>query len=73
MLGEHAVVYGAPALAIPVPRLTATASAALLDHPPSDTDEVAFTLTGPGSAPVTVNLPGGAANPGRRNTLAAAA
>ncbi len=52
LLGEHAVVYGAPALAIPVPRLTATASAALLDHPPSDTDEVAFTLTGPGSAPV---------------------
>lgn len=52
LLGEHAVVYGAPALAIPVPQLTATASAALLEHPPSDVDEISFTLTGPGSAPV---------------------
>ncbi len=52
LLGEHAVVYGAPALAIPVPQLTATASAALFEHRPSDVDEVAFTLTGPGSAPV---------------------
>lgn len=59
LLGEHAVVYGAPALAIPVPQLTATASAALLEHPPSDVDEIAFTLTGPGSAPVVTQATNG--------------
>lgn len=59
LLGEHAVVYGAPALAIPVPQLTATASAALLEREPSGVDEIAFTLTGPGSAPVVTQATNG--------------
>jgi len=59
LLGEHAVVYGAPALAIPVPQLTATASAALFATEPSDVDEIAFTLTGPGSAPVVTQATDG--------------
>lgn len=46
LLGEHAVVYGAPALAIPVPQLTVTASAALAD------DEGEVLLTGPAPAGV---------------------
>ncbi|CAL9376093.1 Galactokinase [Streptomyces sp. enrichment culture] len=49
LLGEHAVVYGAPALAIPVPQLTVTANATR--HPGADdgADEVTFALAGPGS------------------------
>lgn len=50
LLGEHAVVYGAPALVIPIPRLTATATATRL---PEDTDHVSFAPAGPGPAAVT--------------------
>ncbi|TQL19208.1 mevalonate kinase [Streptomyces sp. SLBN-134] len=49
LLGEHAVVYGAPALAIPVPQLPVTASARLRPGDDDGADEVAFELAGPGS------------------------
>ncbi|RKS73105.1 mevalonate kinase [Actinomadura pelletieri DSM 43383] len=49
LLGEHAVVYGAPALAIPLPRLTVTARATRL---PSPDDGVSFVMARPASAPV---------------------
>jgi mevalonate kinase len=45
LLGEHAVVYGAPGLAIPVPQLTATATARPVAHRSS------FAITGTGVAP----------------------
>lgn len=50
LLGEHAVVYGAPALALPLPHLTVSARAEWARTPRRDPDEVAFTLDGP-SAP----------------------
>jgi mevalonate kinase len=50
LLGEHAVVYGAPALVIPIPQLTATATATRL---PEDTERISFAMAGPGSAAVT--------------------
>jgi mevalonate kinase len=53
LLGEHAVVYGAPALAIPVPQLTATASATRFRCAGDGADNVSFALTGPDSASVT--------------------
>jgi len=53
LLGEHAVVYGAPALAIPVPQLTVTANAARLLCPDDGPDKVSFAMTGPRSASVT--------------------
>ncbi|MGV9310720.1 mevalonate kinase [Streptomyces sp. NPDC003691] len=56
LLGEHAVVYGAPALAVPVPRMTVTASVTASrpgDGPP---DRVSFTMrdggSGSGAAPL---------------------
>ncbi|MFG2561903.1 mevalonate kinase [Streptomyces sp. NPDC048496] len=52
LLGEHAVVYGAPALAIPVPQLTATAKATRLLGPGDGADRVSFAMTGPGPATV---------------------
>ncbi|MFB7248844.1 mevalonate kinase [Streptomyces populi] len=51
VLGEHAVVYGAPALALPVPQLTVTARARRSSHP-GDGDGLSFTV--PGSAPRAV-------------------
>jgi mevalonate kinase len=53
LLGEHAVVYGAPALAIPVPQLTATANATRYRCSDEGADKVSFAMTGPGSASVT--------------------
>ncbi|MGX1133778.1 mevalonate kinase [Streptomyces glaucescens] len=53
LLGEHAVVYGAPALAIPVPQLTATASATRCRRAEEGEDDVSFALTGPDFASVT--------------------
>ncbi|MBC6468396.1 mevalonate kinase [Actinomadura alba] len=53
LLGEHAVVYGAPALAIPVPQLTVTANATRFLCPGDGADKVSFAMTGPASAPAT--------------------
>ncbi|MGW6022233.1 mevalonate kinase [Streptomyces sp. NPDC055099] len=50
LLGEHAVVYGAPALAIPVPQLTVTAKATRHSCPGDGADEVSFSMKGSGSA-----------------------
>nr|ADQ43373.1 mevalonate kinase [Streptomyces virginiae] len=52
LLGEHAVVYGAPALALPVPQLTVTASAGWSAKAPGDTGDVSLTMTGSASRPV---------------------
>ena len=49
LLGEHAVVYGAPALAVPVPQLTVTAHATRRPPAADRADQVTFTLAGPGS------------------------
>ncbi|MFI1019052.1 mevalonate kinase [Streptomyces sp. NPDC020965] len=46
LLGEHAVVYGAPALAFPVPRLTVTARARWSGRGADVPGEVSFTTTG---------------------------
>ncbi|MEV6332418.1 mevalonate kinase [Streptomyces sp. NPDC051909] len=53
LLGEHAVVYGAPALAIPVPGLTVTATAQLLPAS-AELGEFTFTMTGSGSERVVM-------------------
>ncbi|MEV7192567.1 mevalonate kinase [Streptomyces sp. NPDC093510] len=52
LLGEHAVVYGAPALALPVPQLPVTASAGWFERAPGDTGDVSLTMTGSPSRPV---------------------
>ncbi|GAA1881150.1 mevalonate kinase [Asanoa iriomotensis] len=46
LLGEHAVVYGAPALAIPLPQLAATATATRRPDRADGTDRVSFAVTG---------------------------
>jgi mevalonate kinase len=53
LLGEHAVVYGAPALAIPLPELTATATVRRFSCPGDGPDEFSFAMAGPGAGPVT--------------------
>ena len=57
LLGEHAVVYGAPALAVPIPQLSATASAgwsAGASDASGTEDSVSFAMTGSVSrTPVT--------------------
>lgn len=53
LLGEHAVVYGAPALAIPVPQLTVTATARRVRCSDEGADRVSFALAGRGAGPVT--------------------
>jgi mevalonate kinase len=53
LLGEHAVVYGAPALAIPVPQLTVTANATRLSCPGDGADKISFAIAGPETASVT--------------------
>ncbi|MEV0171122.1 mevalonate kinase [Streptomyces sp. NPDC050803] len=58
LLGEHAVVYGAPALALPVPELTVTASAALSPHPSAEPGDVTFTVAGE-SGPVAMEASDG--------------
>ncbi|WP_344103139.1 mevalonate kinase [Nocardiopsis rhodophaea] len=57
LLGEHAVVYGAPALAIPVPQLTVTASAAWFARQSGGPDEISFMMTA--SEPVVSEAAGG--------------
>lgn len=52
LLGEHAVVYGAPALAIPIPQLTVTATATRFSRPADGADEISFAIAGPGTASV---------------------
>lgn len=48
LLGEHAVVYGSPALAVPIPQLTATASTGWSagSGDSGGTDKLSFTSTG---------------------------
>ncbi|WP_240138432.1 mevalonate kinase [Streptomyces sp. MUM 178J] len=58
LLGEHAVVYGAPALALPVAELTVTASAAQSSHESAAAGDVTFTLTG-ASEPVVLEASDG--------------
>ncbi|WP_328870931.1 mevalonate kinase [Streptomyces sp. NBC_00287] len=53
LLGEHSVVYGAPALALPIPELTVTASAAQSSHPSAEPGDVTFTMAGQ-SGPVAM-------------------
>ncbi|WP_245238700.1 mevalonate kinase [Streptomyces sp. MZ04] len=54
LLGEHAVVYGAPALALPIPQLTVTASAGWSPHPSDSQGNLSYTMTGsPSRALVT--------------------
>lgn len=53
LLGEHAVVYGAPALAIPVPQLAVTATARRLRCSDEGADRISFALAGPGPGAVT--------------------
>lgn len=47
LLGEHAVVYGAPALAIPIPGLAATATATSLPDGGDGADRISFAIAGP--------------------------
>lgn len=51
LLGEHAVVYGAPALAVPVPQLTAVAKARRVGG--DGADEISFAIAGLESPEVT--------------------
>jgi mevalonate kinase len=52
VLGEHAVVYGAPALVLPVPQLTVSATAGWCANGDRDGGQVSFTMTGSPSRPV---------------------
>ncbi|MGW3582065.1 mevalonate kinase [Streptomyces rubiginosohelvolus] len=58
LLGEHAVVYGAPALALPVAELTVTATAAKSSHPSDAAEDVTFTLAGESGPLVLVGAEG---------------
>nr|WSY51217.1 mevalonate kinase [Streptomyces sp. NBC_00886] len=49
LFGEHAVVYGAPALAIPVLQLTVTANATRRPGAGDSAGQVTFAMAGPGS------------------------
>ncbi|MBC2900342.1 mevalonate kinase [Streptomyces cupreus] len=55
LLGEHAVVYGAPALAVPIPQLTVTATARVTDGP----GDVSFAMTGSPSRPMVTQASDG--------------
>ncbi|MFJ3671321.1 mevalonate kinase [Streptomyces sp. NPDC090106] len=52
LLGEHAVVYGTPALALPIPQLTATAHAGWSSHASDARGGLSFTMTGSASRAV---------------------
>ena len=56
LLGEHAVVYGAPALAIPLPRLLVTANATVVTGAGAEDDEISIAIARPGST-TAVPLP----------------
>lgn len=62
LLGEHAVVYGAPALVLPLPRLTVTATATRFPGTNSGPDRITVAVGEPGWAAVTPVAVGG---PGR--------
>ncbi|PJE95977.1 mevalonate kinase [Streptomyces carminius] len=51
LLGEHAVVYGAPALAVPVPQLAVTARATRRPGAGDSAHKVTFAMAGPGATP----------------------
>lgn len=59
LLGEHAVVYGAPALAVPVPGLVTTATAARFPPEPSGVDDMTFTMAGLTPKPVVLRAADG--------------
>ncbi|MET9258092.1 mevalonate kinase [Streptomyces sp. NPDC003717] len=59
LLGEHAVVYGAPALALPVPQLAVTASAGWSARATGESGGVSFTLTGSADRRLAVRGPAG--------------
>ncbi|WP_210581185.1 mevalonate kinase [Streptomyces sp. GESEQ-4] len=59
LLGEHAVVYGSAALALPVPQLTATASAGWSSHACGEGDGLSFTMTGSASRAVVTQASDG--------------
>ncbi|MFF2660947.1 mevalonate kinase [Kitasatospora sp. NPDC058032] len=51
VLGEHAVVYGAPALALPMPQPAVTATAGYSAQSPADPDDFSLTMTGDRARP----------------------
>ncbi|GAA0410888.1 mevalonate kinase [Streptomyces luteireticuli] len=59
VLGEHAVVYGAPAIALPVPQLSVTATAGWSANSPDDPGDVSLTMTGSASRPVATQASDG--------------
>ncbi|WP_078913862.1 mevalonate kinase [Streptomyces sp. NRRL S-37] len=59
LLGEHAVVYGAPALALPLPRLTVTADARRSCRGSDGPGTVSFTMSGSPSRPVVTQASDG--------------
>ncbi|MGW0761152.1 mevalonate kinase [Streptomyces sp. NPDC002814] len=59
LLGEHAVVYGTAALALPVPQLTATASAGWSSRAFGAQGELSFTMTGSASRAVVTQASDG--------------
>ncbi|MEU0009420.1 mevalonate kinase [Streptomyces sp. NPDC006314] len=59
LLGEHAVVYGAPALALPIPQLTVTASAGWSHRGADGLGDVSFTMTGSPSRPMVTQASDG--------------
>ncbi|MFF9481525.1 mevalonate kinase [Streptomyces sp. NPDC014733] len=59
LLGEHAVVHGAPALALPVPQLVVTASIGWSSRPSDGPRGLSCTVTGsPSQASVTTSVAG---------------
>ncbi|WP_235787211.1 mevalonate kinase [Streptomyces mutabilis] len=58
LLGEHAVVYGAPALALPMKQLTVTASAGWSHRTADGRYGVLFTMTGSASRPLATEASG---------------
>lgn len=59
LLGEHAVVYGAPALAVPLPHLTVTATATRRPQPGDGPHRITFALAGARSPVRTPPAAGG--------------
>ncbi|MFG1881929.1 mevalonate kinase [Micromonospora sp. NPDC049102] len=57
LLGEHAVVYGAPALALPLPQLPVTATATVVRDSGAGQDEISIAIARPGNeSPVPLPL-----------------